>query len=344
MDRKGKLQCRLWWPKHLHFQHSDLLFGWASRYSESVDLVVAAAGSNALIKSSLSDPFLQAMLRCVTERLPTELQAGVKFSLIGECVSPFSKQGTENHKVSLTSTGLTPSNCEDSRPIDSCFCSQEEPGCSKAGNELLFKSDRSRRCRSDGNMRGLLRPRNGFRSCEELNINNFNRAIMGSDAWIELSTFPVVLSKSYPDIIPQLHTLRVQGSLCIPDFHLILYEQPKLGSHHFSIRPWTFITFANPAQEEQMERRHHQRADWVLELERRQEAPDIDLVVLQLNCAGAAELSVKHLVDFLDTPCKRLSLSSIFTALYRHLVAATIALLATLYYIFVQSGSFLLKV
>lgn len=58
-------------------------------------------------------------------------------------------------------------------------------------------------------------------------------------------------------------------------WQLILYEQPKLGSHHFSIRPWTFITFANQAQEEQLERRRRQKADWVLELERRQEAPDI---------------------------------------------------------------------
>lgn len=160
------------------------------------------------------------MLRRVTERLPTELQAGVEFSMIGECVSPCSKQSTENHNNFLISTGVVQSDCEDSRPIDSCFCLQVEPGCSKAGHEHLFKSDRSRKCRSDGNLSSLLKPRNGFRTCEELNNDNSSKAILALDTWIELSVQPIVLSKSLPDWIPQVHTLRVEGSSCTPDFHV----------------------------------------------------------------------------------------------------------------------------
>eukprot|EP00250_Pteridium_aquilinum_P003546 c13855_g1_i2 orf=38-2389(+) len=339
-----KLQCRLWWPVHLSFRHSNLLFGWASHHSESVDIVVATVCSTAIISNSgFSDPFLQAMLRRVTERLPTELQAGVEFSLIGECISPFSKQGLQNHKDSFISSGLVPSDCEDSRPIDSCFCSQEEPGCSNAGNEQLFKGDRSRKSRADGNLSNLHRPCNGFRTSEELNLDNSNKAMLALDTWIEVSVKTALLSKGLPNRIPQVHSLRIQGSLCIPDIHLILYEQPNLESHHFSIRPWSFLPYANQAQENGMEWGSHQKADWVTRLMNNQEAPDIDLVVLQLNCAVAAEQSVQHLVSSLDTPCKGLSLSSIVIPLYRHLVAATIALFATLYYIFVQAGSCLLE-
>lgn len=271
------------------------------------------------------------MLRRVTERLPTELQAGVEFSVIGECMP----QCSTHHQDSSVLLEFVSRDSEDSRPLGSSFpCSQEEAGCSKSANKHYLKRENSRKSRAGSNSRSLPRMPNGFRIWEEFK----NKGQLTLDTWIEVS---VSQSKSLPYCIPQVHTLRVQGSSCLPDFHLILYEQPKLGSHHFSIQPWSFVASTNQVQEHRMEAYH--KADWVVELEKHHEAPDIDLVVLQLNCAVAAEHCVKHLVASFDTTCKGLSLSSIMTPVYRHIVAATIALFATIYFVVVQTVSGLLE-
>ncbi|MCO5571652.1 hypothetical protein L7F22_025399 [Adiantum nelumboides] len=266
------------------------------------------------------------MLRRVTERLPTELQAGVEFSPIGECMP----QHLAHHQDSLVLLSRAPRDSEYRRSLKSCFCSPQEAGFSKALHKHHLRGGTSRNCRAESLPRNLPRISNGL-FWEEL--KNTERLTL--DTWIQIS-----VSES-DSSIPLVHILKVQGSSCLPDFHLIFYEQPKLGSHHFSTQPWTFVAHTNLVQEYQIEA--HQKADWVLELEKRQEAPDMDLVVLQLNCAIAAEHCVKHLVASFNTPCKRLSLSSIVTPVYRHIVAATIALFATIYFIVVQTVWSLLK-
>ena len=56
-------------------------------------------------------------------------------------------------------------------------------------------------------------------------------------------------------------------------WQVIFYEQPKLASHHYSIRPWNFISQTSKPQEalagDQM------KADWVIKLEKHKESPDI---------------------------------------------------------------------
>ncbi|KAI5080454.1 hypothetical protein GOP47_0003637 [Adiantum capillus-veneris] len=267
------------------------------------------------------------MLKRVTERLPTELQAGVEFSLIGECMP----QHLAHHQDSPLLLSRAPIDSGDKRPLESCFCSPKEEGYSRAAHKHHLRGESPRKCRADSFPRNLSRMPNGFQIWEELK----NKDRLTSGTWIEVSVSKLNSST------PQVHTLTVQGNSCLPDFHLILYEQPNLGSHHFSTQPWTFVAHSNQVRECQKEA--HQKADWVLELEKRQEAPDIDLVVLQLNCAVAAEHCVEHLVPSFDTPCKGLSLSSIVTPVYRHTVAATIALFATMYFVVVQTVSCLLK-
>lgn len=331
-----------------------ILLGWASSDSKSLDLVVAAACFSPLnCSNAFPDSFLEAMLSCATNRLPSELQGRATLSVIGECIASsdsVSEHIVRDNRNSLSSAliGVKVTDYEEKRPADCCFWSQGEPGCSNSGDEYPRKVDRWRKGRLDvgAAFPGNNRPRNGFRIGQENNFEGSIHTSFTSNVWIELLIQPSASTRNLVDVVPILRSLRFQGSFCIPHFHFILYEQPKLASHHFSIRGWNFISGTCHVQDNCLfgQDSHQSRPEWVADLEKNREAPDIDLVVLQLNCAVAAERAVEDLLASLDTPCKRLSLTSILRHLYCHLIAATVALLASIFYVMVQAGCYLLNI
>lgn len=329
------------------------LLGWAAGDSDSMDLVIATACTNSMNYSASSNSFLQAMLNCATNRLPSELQGRATLSVLGECMTSSGLRFEHSVEESRDSSpsrlfGLGLTDCNEERPEDSCFCLQGEPGCSSSEEAYPYHCDRWRKGRfmADGTFfLGHHRPRNGCRAGHE---NKFEGSIcrsINSGVWIELKISPSAVKGNAMDWVPIIHRLRARGSFCIPNFHLICYEQPKLASHHFSIRPWNFVSEANHARGTNwFGHDSNQRGpEWVAELAKHREAPDIDLVVLQLNCAAAVEQAVDDLMASLDTSCKRLSLSSILLYFYRHFIAATVALLASIFYVVVQAGSYLLN-
>ncbi|KAH7286101.1 hypothetical protein KP509_33G058400 [Ceratopteris richardii] len=267
---------------------------------------------------------MQAMLGRVEERLPT----GKDLSVIGECMPHYSTSNWDQ----LIPLDLVPRDSEENLALKS---PQVEGGSSKAkyGHYLGGVLERTQ---ANVNSTKVPRVLNGSKISKE-----FHKELLRLDTWMQIS---IIQCKSMPCWIPQVHKLRVQGSSCISDFHvhLILYDQPKLGSHHFSMQPWSFLSNANEVREHQLP--VHPKPDWILELQKREEAPDIDSVILQLNCAVAAEHYIKSLVTSCDRPFKRPSLNTILTRVFTHIVAATIALFATTYFTIIQAGCCILRV
>ncbi|BBH02477.1 N-acetylglucosaminyl transferase component family protein / Gpi1 family protein [Prunus dulcis] len=93
----------------------------------------------------------------------------------------------------------------------------------------------------------------------------------------------VILKKVGTEIswIPKLHHIHWNGQMVFPcDIHLIFYETPAYGAHHFSLHPWnSFDQVSAPER----------KPKWVDELHQKQPLLDLDTVILAINSSAAAD-------------------------------------------------------
>ncbi|XP_020272584.1 uncharacterized protein LOC109847759 isoform X5 [Asparagus officinalis] len=267
-------QCRIWWPMHLSSQEpsSDLLlFGWCFHSSRSLDVVIAHATSAAeMISPALGQQRLelQEFLHSINLKMPIPLQEASSFCMLGQCTVRSRKGDVvtmQNHQGDLAWKGKQ-------------FHGSVENGVTRTissedGNENTFSAAS---CMENHKRRSC--------GCQILNPSvEPYREILGN--WIQLLVSCQRISCKNSRWTPEFHHMHqsdLSWSNC--DVHLIFYELPTYGRHHFSVRTWGYCKQAVMPSK---------TPNWFNELHKRSAAPNLEAVVWALNCASAAMVTLK---------------------------------------------------
>ncbi|KAM1140881.1 hypothetical protein ACFX19_041611 [Malus domestica] len=110
------------------------------------------------------------------------------------------------------------------------------------------------------------------------------------------------------------------------DVHLILYETPTYGAHHFSLHPWnSFEQVSAPMR----------KPNWVDELHQKQQLLDLDTVILAINSSATAEIVFERCTGPM-TSFVRFSTVYMFLGFIWQLFAISMASLSMLFYVILQ--------
>ncbi|XP_020234472.1 uncharacterized protein LOC109814452 [Cajanus cajan] len=287
--------CRLWWPKQLlsnQESSSSILLGWFVTCSpSSLDIIVAFTCNEVLLPSS--SPGIEGIIHDTCGIMPSFLEDKSKFSVLGLCVTD-----------PTTSNSLMNEIEDDKKKF------------SEYGNALEEEStDRKNNCRScrcfqlDGSLR----------KSSQYILGNSNRVLLMFD------------SPEQNDVgiqrLPKLHHIHWNGLIVSQyDVHVIIYETPSYGAHHFSL--------CHLGSNEQA-KASIKNPKWVDELHKKQQFNELDTVILAINCTAAAKrIFETHLV-----PRRSLSQLPIFSMLFvvmGHLFSKLLASFSTMFYIVLQ--------
>ncbi|KAK7378101.1 hypothetical protein VNO80_03537 [Phaseolus coccineus] len=285
--------CRLWWPKQLlsnQESSSSILFGWFVTCSpSSLDVVVAFAYSEVLLSSSSTG--IEGIIHDACGRMPSFLEDKSKFSVLGLSVTD---PTASNSLVNETE--------------------YDKKKLSEFGNALE---------------EGSTYRKNNCRSCNcfqlDCSLRKSSQYVFGKSNWV-LLTFD---SPKHNDLglnrLPNLHHIHWNGQILSQyDVHVIIYETPAYGAHHFSLchlssNEQAKVPIKNPK--------------WVEKLHDKQQFIELDTVILAINCTAAAKrIFETHLVP------RSLSPLSIFPVLVviGHLFSKFLASFSTMLYIILQ--------
>lgn len=287
--------CRLWWPKQLlsnEESSSSILLGWFVTCSpSSLDIIVAFTCSEVLLSSY--SPGIEGIIDGTCGSMPSVLEDKSKFSVLGLCVTD-----------PTTSNGLM-NGAEDDKKKFSEF-----------GNALQ-EGDTDRK--------------NNSRSCccfqLDGSLRKSSQYVLGRSNWVLL----MFDSPEQTDVgihrLPKLHHIHWNGlTVSQYDVHVIIYETPSYGAHHFSL--------CHSGSNEQA-KTSIKNPKWVDELHKKQQFIELDTIILAINCTAAAKrIFETHLV-----PRRSLSQLSIFPMLYvviGHLFSKFWASISTMLYIVLQ--------
>ncbi|GLU08787.1 hypothetical protein SLE2022_256760 [Rubroshorea leprosula] len=286
--------CRIWWPKQLLSKDPslcNLLFGWFVSCSEaSLDIVVAFASNQASVPDPQSG--LEAILHNVNGILHESLQEKSMFSLLGQCTAHLS-----NEQVSQN--GMK----------------EEQRKSSGLGGVSAMNSQDI--CRQDyGEQRC---------GCQKLNllVEGCKKASIGSSYWCQLLYDYQVLSDKKNHWIPKLHHIHWNGQIVSQcDVHIIIYETPVYGLHHFSLGIW-----GSP----ELLKSPLKKPKWFDGLHEKQPLTNLDTVILAINSASAAKISFDRLEG-----SKRYCGKTFLVWTLGQILAFFIASLSTMFYIILQ--------
>ncbi|XWS35057.1 hypothetical protein CRYUN_Cryun21dG0093500 [Craigia yunnanensis] len=292
VKKKMRRKCRIWWPKQLSSTQPsfyNLLFGWfISCSSDSLDIIVAFTSNHE--SSSNLQSCLQEILHSINCNMHVSLQDKSKFSLLGQyraCLG--------NGQVFYNRVGedhLRKSHGYSIDGVSECH-GQWSCGCLK--------------------LDGLLD------QCRQTSIE--------SDYWIELAHDSLHLHARGIHWIPKLHHIHWKREIVSQcDVHVIFYETPTCGLHHFSLRFWNSSEHMKTSLK---------KPQWVDELQQKQPLNDLDIVILAINSATAAKIFFERHVGF-NRSCANIPIIWMFCTFIWHLLAMLIASLSTLFYIFLQ--------
>ncbi|CAH8384721.1 unnamed protein product [Eruca vesicaria subsp. sativa] len=122
----------------------------------------------------------------------------------------------------------------------------------------------------------------------------------------------------------RMHHIHWNGDIVSQcDVHVIVYETPVFGSHHFSLSFWN----ASPQIKAPLK-----KPNWVGDLHKRQPLIEMETVILSMNCAASAELTYKKLSTYLETSSRKFSVSYLMSTCVWWLLATLISSLSSLYY------------
>ncbi|XP_058204478.1 uncharacterized protein LOC131318596 isoform X1 [Rhododendron vialii] len=283
-------QCRLWWPIDLSTaepKSSFLLFGW---FISSSDIVVAFARDQ--ISFSPDQSRLQGILRETSESMSVSLQDKCTFSLLGHCAVDWSINGQ------LVAAGVEK---------DDQVNFSHGNGCTES-------------CR---NMSGAKYGQWSCGCCKLDGLHHCSLVSAEEDNWIEVVSGSHGRRGGKFNWIPKLHHIHRKGQTVSNfDFHVILYDIPMFGSHHFSV--------GLPSSEQV--KTHLKKPKWVGDLYRKQPLLDLDTVVMAINSANAAKLCFRRLAGS-TSPTTRFPIFVVCITLTWKLLAVSIASLSTLFYL-----------
>ncbi|RDX97203.1 Phosphatidylinositol N-acetylglucosaminyltransferase subunit Q [Mucuna pruriens] len=298
--------CRLWWPKQLlsnQESSSSILLGWfVTCSSSSLDIIVAFTCPEVLLSSSSHG--IEGIIHDTCGRMPSFLEDKSKFCVLGLYVTDHT---TSNSLMNET---------EDEKKKFSEYGNAFEEGSTDRKN-----NNRSCCCfQLDGSLR---------KSSQYVN---------GKSNWV-LVTFD---SPEQNDVgipgLPKLHHIHWNGlTVSQYDVHVIIYETPSFGAHHFS------LCHSGSNEQAKASIKHPK---WVDELHKKQQCIGLlliclfkispqDTVILAINCTAAAKrIFETHLVQR-----RSLSQLSIFSTLFvviGHLFSKLLASFSTVLYIVLQ--------
>ncbi|VVB05967.1 unnamed protein product [Arabis nemorensis] len=126
----------------------------------------------------------------------------------------------------------------------------------------------------------------------------------------------------------RLHHIHWNGEIVSQcDVHVILYDTPVFGSHHFSLSFWNF----SPQTKAPLK-----KPKWVDDLHKRQPLNEMETVILSINCASAAKIAYKKISMQLVKSSRKFSISYLISSLTWWLLATILGSLSSLYYSFIQ--------
>uniref|UniRef100_A0A1J3I8A9 N-acetylglucosaminyl-phosphatidylinositol biosynthetic protein gpi1 n=1 Tax=Noccaea caerulescens TaxID=107243 RepID=A0A1J3I8A9_NOCCA len=144
-----------------------------------------------------------------------------------------------------------------------------------------------------------------------------------SSHWIHMVHDSMEFDSSF-----RLHHIHWNGEIVSQcDVHVIVYETPVFGSHHFSLRFWN----SSPQTIDPLK-----KPKWVDDLHKRQPLNDMETVILSINCSSAAKTVYKKISMQLDTSSREFSLSYLISSLTWWLLAIILGSLSSLYHSLIQ--------
>ncbi|KAK7244486.1 hypothetical protein RIF29_39309 [Crotalaria pallida] len=287
-------KCRLWWPKQLlsnQESFSSVLLGWFVNCSpSSLDIIVAFTCSEVLLSSS--SPVLEEVIHDTHGSMPVILQDKSMFSVLGLCITdPTSKSlmaETEDDKTS---------NCGNDWA---------------EGSKNLYKVSKC-----------------GICSCLQMDgsLRKSSQSFFGKNNWVLLMFDSPEKNDAGIHRIPKLHHIHWNGqTVSNYDVHVIVYEPPSYGSHHFSLCP----SVSNEQAKTPIK-----NPRWVDELHKNQQCIELDTVILAINCTDAAKkVFEKHVVP--RRSFSQLSIFPMFFVIIGHLFSKFMASFSTVFYIVLQ--------
>ncbi|KAF5737659.1 hypothetical protein HS088_TW13G00547 [Tripterygium wilfordii] len=297
---KMRRKCRIWWPKQLSSAEPcsfRFLFGWfVSSSPASLDIVVAFASDEPSL-SRCGHSGLEDILLETNRSMPTFLQDKSMFTLLGLCAAFPIHDGQRIGAQMEDVQGR-------------CFAH----GFASAGSS---KDTSRENC--------------GGWTCGCLDVDglfdNFRQGSIGSSWWIQLVYNPQDNDRGKIYWIPKLHHIHWNGPVITQcDVHVIVYEIPLYGRHHYSLGIWSRSEQMNVPLK---------KPKWVYQLHKKQNLNDLDSVVLAMNCADAASKTFEGLVGnkthYTRNPIIHKCLGSLWLIL-----AVSLASLSTLFYIVLQ--------
>ncbi|KAK9290712.1 hypothetical protein L1049_008886 [Liquidambar formosana] len=261
----------------------------------SLDIVVAFAFDEVSLSHVHSS--LQGIFHSTNGNMPVFLQDKSMFSILGHCAMDISSNGQ------LPRVGM-----EEDDQIKTSICDNQ---CQQNSQDL-FGENYGRWSCGCHKLNGLLE------QCRQVSIEN--------DNWVQLIYDSHEHCRRNLHWIPKLHHIHWNGQIVFHcDLHVIVYEAPTFGVHHFS------LSFRTPEQVIAPLK----KPKWVNELHEKQPLFELDTVILAINCATAAKLLFERHVGpkryFLWFPIGRM-----FVAFTWKLLAIFIASFSTLFYIILQ--------
>ncbi|XP_039050537.1 uncharacterized protein LOC120191692 isoform X2 [Hibiscus syriacus] len=282
-------KCRIWWPKQLssaQLSCCKFLFGWFVTCSSDSLDIVVAFASNHKSSSNLQFG-LQEILDSINGNMHVSLQDKSKFSLLGQYRACLGYGQNRVEEHDMRSS------CAHGVDEVSKCCGQWSCGCLKFDGVLGQCKQTSTEC----------------------------------SYWIELAYDSLRLQAKGIHWVPKLRHLHWKREIVFQcDVHVILYEIPIYGAHHFSLRYWNSSEHGKASLK---------KPQWVDELQQKQYLNDTDTVVLAINSAAAAQ----NIFERHDS-CKKSSadipINSMFCTFVWHILAVSLASLSTIFYIFLQ--------
>ncbi|CAM6086756.1 unnamed protein product [Calypogeia fissa] len=251
---------RLWLPAEVCNSSVDevslALVGWVNVGPKSVDLVVAAACP----VSQLSNPVipqLQEVLDAAETKLPSKLRNERKLRVIGQYFVC-----TDDH-----------SNSPNDNPeghLDDLAESEETGGLMKPAEKCWH--------RSSGQVG-----------------EDYQKFASTTTVWAVVSARKSRAKRNGLEWTPYLRSLSFGACRSFVKYHIVIYQQPVFGSHHFSCSPWTPChELSSQKSLGEKQDRAIKRPEWLTNAEQ-QEAADMDLTMMELNCATYVDGSLKDI-------------------------------------------------
>ncbi|KAL6539784.1 hypothetical protein OROHE_011555 [Orobanche hederae] len=297
MGRRTKF--RLWWPSNLFSQTSpgsSFLFGWFIPSSEdSFDVIVAFACDEPKLASSVGPGLdLQELLQRTNNNMPAFLQERSQFWLLGHCEADVSGNG---ELVRCGNDKYNYINSTRDRHVNTCTSDHVEWNCGCSKHEGIFEQVR-------------------IAALESMWI----RLVYGL---FETNTRRVL-------VIPKLDHLHLNSEIVSHlDLHVILYEVPTFGGHHYSMcdSPLNLVPST------------YKKPKWFEDLHQKNTHLVLDTVIQAMNSANAAQM-LFHGHHHAKSGFQVLIVRKISTFTWK-LFAVSVASLSAILYIILQSSRIL---